>query len=291
MNSTMTQLTHSLTGKASLAELSLSELQQLAGQYPYWGPVQVLIAGKLAQDNAAGLDVQLERSMLYMANPLRLKQLLAPELDADVKLPWQAPEIAEPAIEEEPAFTEQYAAQLETPATHEEVVIQSIENEPEISPVADTLPEEPVKSALEATQAALQAIPNLPGTDKLPQDLSFEPYHTVDYFASLGIRIKEDKSADRFSQQLRSFTEWLKTLKKLPNADEAVAGNAHEERKVAQLAEHSIQNRDVVTEAMAEVWEKQGDLAQAIRVYEKLSLLDPAKSSYFAAKIDQLKHA
>ncbi len=31
------------------------------------------------------------------------------------------------------------------------------------------------------------------------------------------------------------------------------------EQKVEQLAAHSIEDRDVVTEAMAEVWEKQGN--------------------------------
>src|SRR5690606_32245525 len=45
--------------------------------------------------------------------------------------------------------------------------------------------------------------------------LTFEPYHTIDYFASQGIRIKEDaRPGDRFSQQLKSFTEWLKSMKR-----------------------------------------------------------------------------
>ena len=40
---------------------------------------------------------------------------------------------------------------------------------------------------------------------------------------------------------------------------------------------------------MAEVWKKQGNKAKAEEIYDKLSLLDPAKSSYFAAKIEELK--
>jgi hypothetical protein len=40
---------------------------------------------------------------------------------------------------------------------------------------------------------------------------------------------------------------------------------------------------------MAEVWAKQGNADKAIRVYEKLSLLNPAKSPYFAGRIEQLK--
>jgi hypothetical protein len=45
----------------------------------------------------------------------------------------------------------------------------------------------------------------------------------------------------------------------------------------------------VFTEAMAEVWIKQGNVSKAIEVYNKLCLQNPSKSTYFAAKIDHLK--
>lgn len=298
MNPSMIQLSTALTGKTDLAQLSLSELQQLAGQYPYWGPVQVLIAGKLSQDGAEELNDQLERSMLYLVNPLRLQQLLKPEplltMDDDTDTTDEVP-VVPPVNDQMAASGPAFAAELEQPATEEEVVVQ--EDVQEIVSVTENkdlqAPETPVIASPEETSSAKsgQVIPTLPGMENASMELSFEPYHTVDYFASQGIRIRdEDKNPDRFSRQLRSFTEWLKTMKRLPTG-EAVVGSPTDERKVVQLAEHSIQDRDVLTEAMAEVWEKQGDYAQAIRIYEKLSLLDPAKSSYFAAKIDQLKHA
>ena len=56
-----------------------------------------------------------------------------------------------------------------------------------------------------------------------------------------------------------------------------------------QLAGQSITDREVLTEAMAEVWEKQGNTLKATEIYRKLSLLEPAKSAYFAAKIEGLK--
>ncbi|NCT73315.1 MAG: tetratricopeptide repeat-containing protein [Chitinophagaceae bacterium] len=299
MNPSMTQLSTALTGKTDLAQLSLSELQQLAGQYPYWGPVQVLIAGKLAQEGSEELNDQLERSMLYLANPLRLQQLLKPE-------PFLTPDDDTDAADEtwtvavtndQPAITTPaFAAELEQPATVEEVVIQEEKNdtvsiEENKQEQASEVPVTAVHVDEPSPAKTGQVIPTLPGMENASMELSFEPYHTVDYFASQGIRIREeDKNPDRFSRQLRSFTEWLKTMKRLPTG-EAVVGSPTDERKVVQLAEHSIQDRDVLTEAMAEVWEKQGDYAQAIRIYEKLSLLDPGKSSYFAAKIDQLKHA
>lgn len=129
------------------------------------------------------------------------------------------------------------------------------------------------------------AIPITTGTE-----LTFEPYHTVDYFASQGIKFKEEeKPNDTLGQQLKSFTEWLKTLKRLPVAELMKTVDTGVEQKVEQLALHSLEDRDIVTETMAEVWEKQGNNARAIEIYNKLSLLDPSKSSYFASKIEPLK--
>lgn len=120
--------------------------------------------------------------------------------------------------------------------------------------------------------------------------LVFEPYYTVDYFASQGIKnVIEEKPKDRFSQQLKSFTEWLKAIRQMPPQQVAALGDSKAEEKVVQLATHSLDEENVDTEAMAEVWIKQGQPEKAIRIYEKLSLLNPPKSSYFASLIENLK--
>jgi len=123
-------------------------------------------------------------------------------------------------------------------------------------------------------------------------DMLFEPYHTVDYFASQGIQLSkmEAEGKDKLGKKLRSFTDWLKTMKKLPQASIENILSKNEESKVVEDAIHSIENKEVITEAMAEVFEKQGMNDKAAEVYRKLSLLNPAKSAYFAARIDDLKH-
>jgi hypothetical protein len=118
----------------------------------------------------------------------------------------------------------------------------------------------------------------------------FEPYHTVDYFASQGIKISSDElPKDRLGKQLRSFTEWLKMMKRLPASEMAKATETAAEKTVETLANHSVEESAVVTEAMAEVWIKQGNSEKAIETYNKLSLLNPSKKAYFAAKIENLK--
>ena len=63
------------------------------------------------------------------------------------------------------------------------------------------------------------------------------------------------------------------------------------ESKVQHLAEDSVHRSDVVTEAMAEVWIKQGNKEKAIETYNKLGLLNPSKKAYFAGLIENLKRS
>lgn len=122
--------------------------------------------------------------------------------------------------------------------------------------------------------------------------IAFQSYHTIDYFASQGIRLQQaDLTKDRLGQQLKSFTEWLRSMKKLPSTEGQASGPEDNSRQqvVIMNAASSIEEKEVVTEAMAEVWVKQGHNEKAAEIYRKLSLQNPSKSSYFAAKIDQLK--
>ncbi|MFL5787283.1 MAG: hypothetical protein ACJ748_04465, partial [Flavisolibacter sp.] len=94
---------------------------------------------------------------------------------------------------------------------------------------------------------------------------------------------------DKFGKQLKSFTEWLKTMKRLPAKDIMQNLDPGFESNVQHMADDSIHESEVVTESMAEVWLKQGNNEKAMEVYNKLCLLNPSKKAYFAAKIENLK--
>jgi hypothetical protein len=307
-------LVKSIMEKSSLAECSITELQQLASQYPYFGPAQLLLAKKALDENDPEADKYLQRAILHFSEPLWFDhQLYNTGIDENNLQPgalastnnytteakYAAPateEIAsfssfatEPVIEPAAAIEEMEipATAIETATTTEEVVDQT-------QPTSEDIPSSENEPLAEmASKEPLMAMPVYKPEpfDPSKAAFTFEPYHTVDYFASQGIRFRdEEKPKDKFGVQLRSFTEWLKTMKKIP-ATEISATSKVEEHKVEQLAEKSINNAEVLTEAMAEVWEKQGDHAKATEVYRKLSLLNPGKSAYFAAKIEQLKHS
>ena len=119
-------------------------------------------------------------------------------------------------------------------------------------------------------------------------ELIFEPLFTTDYFASQGIKLSEEiKANDKLGNQLKTFTAWLKTMK-------STNGNRLPEttvidKKVEQLAEKSNEEDEIVTESMGDVYIQQGKYEQAEEIFKKLSLLYPAKSIYFANKLEHLK--
>jgi hypothetical protein len=120
--------------------------------------------------------------------------------------------------------------------------------------------------------------------------IAFEPLHTIDYFASQGIRLKQEQlGSDKFSQQVKTFTQWLQSMKKIYNTD-IVPSEKTEDKNITQMADASNEPGDVLTETMAEVLIQQGKPLQAIQILEKLSLLHPEKSSYFTARILTIKN-
>lgn len=120
----------------------------------------------------------------------------------------------------------------------------------------------------------------------LPKD----PMHTIDYFASQGIKIDLSQiPQDKLTTHLRRFTDWLKYMKS-ENPNPVDLGTRKDlEEAVALIAHSSNESKEVLTESMADVLQKQGQIDKAIQLYIKLSFLNPEKSAYFAAKIQHLK--
>lgn len=292
----------------TLDDLSHEQLRSMAEQYPYFAPLQFLLAAK---DNHTGIKntTVYNRTLLHFPNAIQLDYLLngggeanimqpavtsrpatlvADEPEPEMIVPQTAPE---PVIEAPaPAETIQESAPLEAtaPVTPDVPVIilpdETFEGE-EDEPLPD---EEIVDDGHEIVIPGLK----IEAIDPKTAELNLTPVHlhTVDYFASLGIKFKEqDKPVNKFDLQLKSFTDWLKIIKKSPDNQPDKANDAKAEQKVTEMAGLSLKGEKIITETMAEVWIKQGDTAKAIEVYQKLSLLDPTKSTYFASRIENLK--
>lgn len=261
---------HALFQKPSLAECSLQQVAELAQLYPYFSAAQRLLVQKTNAGSEAPAAA-LQRAALQASHPWQVLQWLTPQA-FETNLP---------------------AAQL-----FQNPIADVVEGEPEnIAPeAAAETTEKPAQqqAVLETTPPVLTEAETKPPTEKeappATPPITFEPYHTVDYFASQGIKLsQQEASNDALGKQLKSFTEWLKTMKRLPETTPPQPGNNTSERNIENLAAHSLDAADIVTESMAEVWLKQGNKEKAAEVYTKLTLRHPAKSAYFAAKIEALK--
>ena len=138
-----------------------------------------------------------------------------------------------------------------------------------------------------ATEAVQTTDTSIPEEERL--EIPIDPYHTVDYFASQGIKLSKEEQKDELSKKVQSFTAWLRTMKRLQPAPETTTYKNIEEIFGNQHEEKSEDKNEVFTEAMAEVYLKQGMREKAIDIYHKLSLQNPANHHIFAARIQQIK--
>lgn len=117
-----------------------------------------------------------------------------------------------------------------------------------------------------------------------------EKLHTIDYFASQGIQIDLSQiPQDKLTTKLRRFTDWLKDMKNHSPNPLDLGTSPESEKKAAETALISNESKEILTETMAEVLVKQGQVDKAIQLFIKLSFSNPEKSAYFAEKIQQLK--
>ena len=238
--------------KESLTEVTVNQLQQFIDDYPYSAVGQLLLAKKLRDTGAQNFEEHSGKTSLYFHDPVWagwiLRQATAetaaeiisepepvketphfvfdnikapePTESAEETPPWEESEIEpvheEPVVENVAPVTEApvqiESLHAEEPAKTADAIHEQAEEMPE-EPAEATpppvLPENLVKPSSFATE-----IPKEQSTDN--GDLSFEPYHTIDYFASLGIKLKpEELAKDKLGQQLKSFTDWLRSMKKI----------------------------------------------------------------------------
>jgi hypothetical protein len=243
-----------------------SFLKELTDRHPYFSPAQFFLLQK-TEANTELFEKQVVKTTILFNNPHWLNfQLHRSAVHEPAQQVLQAEEIIAP------------------------VAVNTIDHSPEQSVDMPDDTDAPEQAFMETEIEPMKIELKMPEEKtNLDEAMLFEPMHVVDYFASQGIKLSDDvQTTDKLGKQLKSFTEWLKTMKKVhvPNETEAAIET---DDNIQTLAENSNTEAEVLTESMAEVFARQGKLGKAAEVYQKLSLLNPAKSTYFAAKIENLK--
>ncbi len=308
MQTSVNTIVKNLFQRNSLQEVSEDQLQEYVKLFPYSSVGHLLLAKKKKEE---GSDYKQEAAIasLYVNNPLWLHCFI----HEDAFLLTENNE----AILDHPHSSAAPASITAEPVTEltadEKIVDQELVNIPSeifeeniLEPTPETVISSETSEDVKEPEITAEEIPvhanngtthvvepaNSMNVEKAQVDEApvFEPYHTIDYFASQGIKLRlEDLTNDKFGRQLKSFTDWLRSMKRIgPVKADDLPEITPNDAIIQKDAEESVETSEVDTEAMAEVWIKQGKTARAIAIYHKLSLLNPSKSHYFAAKIEQL---
>lgn len=269
-------------------ETAVEKMKDIIEQYPYFDLAHYYLLKQNWQNktytNEMAAKAALHFNNLFLLNS-RLNQTDEPIV----------PLVQEHEMDEEPSLGEDVIDTslniIETPPAITETTMQEHETGQPVSPaepVIEVDTNELQKPEIAEPQAENTVQLSEPREDSKQSDLLFEPLHTTDYFASQGIKLSTmQEGNDKLGRQLKSFTGWLKTMKKLHNSYQKDTDRPID-LTVQQMAEKSNVEDEIVTEAMAEAYLQQGKSNKAREIYQKLSLLNPEKSAYFAAKLEQI---
>lgn len=272
-------LIQSLFEKESLEEITLDEFRRIADQYPYSSIVQFLYSCKLKSVYHLDFPEQVTHTALFFNSPQWLHYQLSDESEKGSfrlnQYDLSYNNISEDQPQEQPVS--------ETNETYDDDELGLSDDFPEEDVYeTDTVPFEKTDLPIEGNDVKeqLEIIP--------AQPIPIEPYHTVDYFASQGIKNRLDDPQDELGKKVKTFTAWLKTMKRLQPAAEIFEIEENDD-EIDNGIDLKVPQEVIATETMAEVYLKQGLTQKAIEVYAKLSLQNPANSHIFAAKIIQIK--
>ncbi len=269
------RILNNLAENATLTDVSTDKLRQVVEQYPYYGAVSFLLAKKLFFTDEADKQKALHKAALHFSNELWLNYNLNDD-SVNTKTESSAGKWKENIQTEEPIAEE----------SDELLYDEESDNEPLEDTAEEAILSNKINSLLQQQASEFEKPIDVALTEIPIENV---PFHRIDYFESQGIKLEENKPADKLGSQLKRFTDWLKQMKSInPNPAELKPDVAGEEA-VQHIAAHSNESEEIITETMADVLVKQGKPEHAIEIYEKLSFNNPSKTAYFAAKIEELK--
>lgn len=267
----------------TLSPESLNELEKLTIDYPFCQVADVLFALNLYKQNHIRYHEQLRKASAYASNRKVLKQLLNKVQNAETPV-------------QNKGESKDAASALSLPTKTE--IHESLTSDGVLISLLNQLKNEilhlrsDVINASEPQKAdALQAIAR-----------------QLEGLIDEGKRDKTREQKIKESIPVSSGEYNFDHLEEIPSKEttntakeDLIDKFIREEPRIVPLhkpaffdpvttARQSIEDNDsIVSETLAEIYYKQGNLTKAIKIYRKLILVNPQKSSYFAAQIEKIR--
>jgi hypothetical protein len=244
-------LEHYINNPSQIKNLQPEKLWQLLKQYPYFQTARLMLARQLHDTGHEAFPLALKLAAAYASDRKALRNLI------ENKVPDKNP--VNNAVLDEKKFQESFTPlEVSTPEV-ENKIVETIMVEPDPVVFND--------KQLETIQLIKTRLNNI----KYVEDL------------------EESDANNQITSENQEFDEIIEKF--LINNPRINSPRRDFFNPVDVAKQSSIEPEDVVTETLAWVYEKQGLNEKAIKIYEKLVLLFPEKSTYFAARIKNLEES
>lgn len=267
-----------LKSPGSLSRESITPLEQLVHDYPYFQTADMLYTLNLSKENSIKLSDQLRLASAYAPDRKVLKQLVQ-----SIQLFEKGEQIVSKKKDEQVNIPEQ-----ETVFIEEEVVSQEDEDlnlphlidifQNELDKITSISKDSYEYRHLRSLAGKLESL-----LEEHNQQKRTQPDHYFEEYSLTHL----DKSSAKEEKSKADFDLIDKFIQENPRiVPEPQTGFFD---PVDYAKQSLVDNEEIVSETLAEIYYRQGNLAKAIKIYKKLSLLNPEKRFYFAGRIEKIR--